>query len=227
MSGVQLKVCGVVSELELAVLDELAVDFAGLWFHIPNASHELDRRRFFELCAAQCSHVRCVGVTTESDPEVVVAFVRGARLAAVQLQGFALPGALRQLRRSLAADVELFKVLHVREGVCLEATLLEAYVGSGADAFVIDCFASRLEIGSTGQRVSMHALAPILERLGSERVFVAGGVNAENMNEIVSRFAIRGVDVDSAARSAGRLDRVRVQALARAAATAQPKQRQA
>jgi len=213
VNRIQLKVCGVATEADLRVLDDALVDYAGLWFHMPRGTYSLDRPRFLELCSQPRSRLACVAVTTHSDPEAIASFLRGSRVAAVQLHGFLLPGALRRLRRSLAEDVELFKVLHVKDDECFESSLIRAYADSGADAFVLDRYVSSDRLGSTGQRIPNQVLESLVAAIGCKRVFVAGGVSPENVGEIASRFGIRGVDLDSSVRRAGQLDQARVRAL--------------
>jgi len=117
--------------------------------------------------------------------------------------------------------VEIFQVLHIRGDVCLEAALLPQYMTpGGADAFLIDRFAARNRIGSSGEPVPRAALQRVVDLVGPDRVLVAGGLDELRIREVRSRFAVRGVDVDSAARDGdvhGRLSPLRIRALARAA----------
>src|SRR5262249_31838658 len=154
--------------------------------------------------------------TTQGDPDAIAAFLYGAKIAAVQVHGFMLPGAVQRLRMLLEDTVEIFKVLHFKKGQCLERSLVRAYSDSGADAFVVDNFESRERIGSTGAAVPLEAMSEIAESVGLHRVFLAGGVDEARIRDVDARFALRGFDIDSAARVGDRVDRTRVMKLVEA-----------
>jgi len=221
MVGVQIKICGVASHDELVLLDEARIDYAGIWFGIPESARSLDRRAFHALVTCPMAHVRCVAVTTQSDPEQIADFVTGCRVPALQVHGFLLPGAVRTLRSLVGDCVEIFKVLHVHGDTCLEGALLPQYMShGGADAFIIDRFASRGRIGSSGEPVPRAAVERIIDAVGAQRVLLAGGMSEPGIREARSRLGVRGVDVDSAARDGDarrQLSALRVRALAAAA----------
>lgn len=226
MVGVQIKICGVTSCDELVLLDEAHVDYAGIWFGVPETARSLDRRAFHALVARPVSHVRCVAVTTQSDPEAIADFVTGCRVPALQLHGFLLPGAVRALRSLVGDGVEIFKVLHVQGDTCLEGALLPQYMSrGGADAFIVDRFVSRDRIGSSGELVPRAAVERVIDVVGAQRVLLAGGMSEPSIREARLRLAVRGVDVDSAARDGyvrQQLSALRVRALAAAAHEALP-----
>jgi phosphoribosylanthranilate isomerase len=221
MAGVQIKICGVTRRDELIVLDEARVDYAGIWFGIPGTARSLERAAFGALAACPTSHVRCVAVTTQRDPDRIADFVIGCRVPALQLHGFVLPGAVRRLRALVGDRIEIFQVLHVRGETCLESSLLAQYASpGGADAFIVDRFASRDAIGSTGEAVPRVAVERIIDAVGARRVVLAGGLSEPSIRALRAQLAVRGVDVDSAARDHDleqRLSPRRVHALAAAA----------
>jgi phosphoribosylanthranilate isomerase len=224
VSRFEVKVCGVTSAAELAALAEARVDYAGLWFDVASGRHSLTRDAFHALSRRRWRGLRLVAVTTQSDPDAVAAFVCGAPIAAVQVHGFMLPGALQRLRGLLDDAVEIFKVLHFKDGRCLERPLVRAYSDAGADAFVVDNFESRERIGSTGIAVPLAAVSEVAESVGAHRVFLAGGVDAARIREVGARLGVRGFDVDSAARVGGRIERARVLALVAAGRGARPRE---
>src|SRR5256885_2606274 len=89
--GMQVKICGATTPSELYMLDQAGVDYAGIWFHVPFGRYAIERQRFLELARTPLRQLRCVGVTTENDPDVITAFVRESGIAGIQLHGFHLP----------------------------------------------------------------------------------------------------------------------------------------
>jgi phosphoribosylanthranilate isomerase len=213
----EVKICGVTSADELHLLDEAGVDYAGLWFQIPAGRHCLDPERSCALARRPLRRLRCVGVTTESDPDVIVRWAQRSGVVAVQLHGFQMPAIVKRIKRSLQGRAQVWKVLHAQAGVCLEKALLRAYAACGADAFILDSFVSRQQPGSTGKRVPLSAVTEVLEAVGGENLFLAGGMEEDSIRMMCSRLRLRGVDVDTAARNPFRLDLGRVSGLVRAA----------
>jgi phosphoribosylanthranilate isomerase len=225
MAAIQIKICGITSHDELVVLDQAGVDYAGIWFGIAGHARSLDGGAFRALVARATSHVRCVAVTTHGDPDAIADVVIGGRVPALQLHGFLLPGAVRRVRTLVGDGVEIFKVLHVRGDACLERAPSQ-YLGPGAaDAVIVDRFASRDRIGSSGEPVPRAAVEQIIAAVGAERVILAGGLGEPDIRATRCQLAVRGVDVDSAARGGDPQRPIsprRVRALAAAAHEALP-----
>lgn len=215
--GIQVKVCGATEPAELHMLDRAGVDYAGLWFNMPLGKYSLDRKRFMDLARTPLRHLRRVGVTMENDPDVIAKFIQGSGIAGIQLHGFHLPSAVQSIKRRLDDGIELFKVLHVHRGKCLEKPLLRQYAECGADAFIVDNFISRQQPGSTGERIPPAAVAELTHVLGTERFFLAGGMDDAGIRSLRSSIPLRGVDIDSGSRVASRIDMQRVHAIVTAA----------
>lgn len=215
--GIQVKICGVTEPSELDLLDQAGVDYAGLWFHVPLGRYALGRKRFVELARTPLCGLRCVGVTTENDPDVIAAFIRESEICGVQLHGFQLPKVVQSTKRHLGDGRELFKVLHVQGGRCLEEPLLRQYAVSGADVFILDNFISRQQPGSTGEHIPSAVVTELINIFGPERLFLAGGVDAARIRTLRSRFPLRGVDIDTGARMAAKINMQRVLAIISAA----------
>src|SRR5680860_1115186 len=208
--GMQVKICGMTEPAELQLLDHAGVDYAGLWFHMPLGKYSLDRKRFTNLARTPLRRLRCVGVTTKNDPDVIARFVRGSGIHGLQLHGFKLPKVVQSIKRRLSGGQELFKVLHIQQGKCLERSLLQKYATCGADAFILDNFISRHQPGSTGERIPSATVAALSDTFGTERLFLAGGIDAAGIRTLKHDRPLRGVDIDTGARVASRIDRQRV-----------------
>lgn len=206
----QVKICGMTESAELQLLDQAGIDYAGLWFHMPLGEYSLSRKRFTNLARTPLRRLRCVGVTTANDPDVIARFVRGSDIHGLQLHGFQLPRVVQSIKRRLSGDQELFKVLHIQQGKCLERSLLRKYATCGADAFILDNFISRQQPGSTGERIPSATVAELSDTFGTERLFLAGGIDAAGIRTLKHDQPLRGVDIDTGARVASRIDRQRV-----------------
>lgn len=213
----QVKICGMTSASELNLLDRAGVDFAGIWFNVPSGRYSQNLKQFVALARTPLVRLKCIGVTTESDPNIIVEYVRESGIDGIQLHGFQLPREVSTIKRRIPSDVSLLKVLHIQKGKCLEKPLLKDYAQSGADAFILDNFISREQSGSTGERIPTSAVIELIEIFGADRLFLAGGMDEQGIRFVRSELPIRGVDVDTGARVALRIDGGRVNSIVSAA----------
>ncbi len=203
---IQVKICGTTDPKELGMLDQIGVDYAGLWFNVPQGKYTLAKREFVQLARTPVKNLRCIGVTTESNPDVISEFVRESGVTGIQLHGFQLPKEVWSIKRRLGDEVALLKVLHIQKGKCLEKPLLREYSRCGADAFILDNFISRQCSGSTGQRIPTATVAELIDIFGTERIFLAGGMDAQGIRQLRSNIPLRGVDIDTGARIQSKID---------------------
>ena len=136
----------------------------------------------------------------------------------VQLHGYQTPGLVRKVKE-ISPDVRVLKVLHVREGECVESRLIAGYEKAGVDVFLFDAVSADGRIGSTGETLDAGLVATLAEDL--ERPFLlAGGISAENRDDydaVVADRRFLGIDVDTNARGAdGKIAAENVEAICRA-----------
>lgn len=212
----KVKICGTTESSELNMLDQAGVDYAGIWFLVPDGKYSLNRQQFLQLTRTPLHQLRCIGVTTENDPDVIASFVRESGLSGVQLHGFQLPKEVQMIKSRLG-NCELLKVLHIQKGKCLEKPLLREYAKCGADAFILDNFISRQQSGSTGERIPSETVEELVDILGADRLFLAGGMDGDGIRSIRSNMPLLGVDIDSGARVASKIDMGKVHSIVAAA----------
>jgi phosphoribosylanthranilate isomerase len=100
--------------------------------------------------------------------------------------------------------IKVIKVLHVKGGECVEASLIGSYEKAGVDVFLFDVVTEDGRVGSTGQALDPAVVAPLLDRL-TRPFLLAGGISDANRSEYESLAAHRlflGIDVDTNARDA-------------------------
>jgi phosphoribosylanthranilate isomerase len=202
----RIKVCGIVEPSELGVLTHEHVDFVGLWLAVPGGPHDLPLDRWRELAAdaaATEGGPSPVLVTFSKDAELLREALETTQVRWVQLHGYPTPGFVRKVK-AIAPDVRVIKVLHVRGGECVEASLLGSYEKAGVDVFLFDTVTEDGRIGSTGQTLDPAVVAPLADQL-TRPFLLAGGISADNMEHYEQLAAHRlflGIDVDTNARGA-------------------------
>jgi phosphoribosylanthranilate isomerase len=157
-------------------------------------------------------------VTFAKDPEVLRGALESAPVHWVQLHGYPTPGTVRKVK-AISPDVRVIKVLHVRGGECVEASLLGSYEKAGVDVFLFDVVTEDGRVGSTGQAIDPAVVAPLAENL-NRQFLLAGGISDSNRGDYASLAAhplFLGIDVDTNARDAsGAISGARVQAITQA-----------
>jgi len=107
--------------------------------------------------------------------------------------------------RAVAPNIKLVQVIHVvDESSVDEACELAEHV----DAILLDSGNPKLavkELGGTGRRHDWRLSRKIVETCGKP-VFLAGGLNAENVREAVDTVQPFGLDVCSGVRTDGKLN---------------------
>lgn len=216
-----VKVCGIVHPAELDTLSANTVDLVGLWLAVPGGPHDLPLDRWGALArrAAETDGGPApVLVTFTKDPEILREALGSAPVQWVQLHGYPTPGAVRKVK-AISPDVRVIKVLHVRGGECVEASLIGSYEKAGVDVFLFDVVSDDGRVGSTGQELDPAVVAPLLDKL-TRPFLLAGGISADNHDryeKLAAHPLFLGIDVDTNARGAdGRISADNVAAITRA-----------
>jgi phosphoribosylanthranilate isomerase len=215
-----VKVCGIVDAAEIDTLTAHRVDLVGLWLAVPGGPHDLPEERWRKLArrAADTAGAPApVLVTFAKDVELLRGALDGSGVAWVQLHGYPTPGTVRKVK-AIGADVRVIKVLHIKGGECVEASLIGSYEKAGVDVFLFDVVTDDGRVGSTGQALDPAVVAPLLDKL-SRPFLLAGGISDANRGDYDSLAAhslFLGVDVDTNARDGdGRISAARVEAITR------------
>jgi phosphoribosylanthranilate isomerase len=216
-----VKVCGIVAPGEIDTLTAHGVDLVGLWLAVPGGPHDLPLDRWRDLATRAAA--------TENGPSpVLVTFAKDAGLLRealdaapvhwIQMHGYPTPGTVRKVK-AINDSVRVIKVLHVKGGECVEASLIGSYEKAGVDAFLFDVVTEDGRVGSTGQALDPAVVQPLLGKL-TRPFLLAGGISEANRDEYASLAAhplFLGVDVDTNARdTTGAISAERVGAIARA-----------
>jgi phosphoribosylanthranilate isomerase len=129
----------------------------------------------------------------------------------------AVPTEVYRVVRERIPGVRLVQVIHVRGMRSLDEALA---VAPHVDDLLLDSgnpAATVKELGGTGRVHDWAVSRSIVEQAGIP-VWLAGGLNPGNAREAIDAVRPYGLDVCSGLRTAGALDRVKLEAFARAVA---------
>lgn len=202
----RLKVCGVTRAERVAGLAAAGVDAIGLNFW-PGSKRfvGVDEVRGWEL--AWPGGLRRVGLFVNPTEVEVRAVVSFGVLDSIQLHGAESPGLVAEIAR---LGLPVVKALGLAGGGGLPA--MGPWVDAGVEGILLDAHAPGVW-GGTGQRVDWGRAAEFVNACPLP-VWLAGGLNPENVAEAVKKVQPAWVDVASGAEaSPGVQDLAKVAAL--------------
>lgn len=210
----RVKVCCIASVAEAQIAINAGADALGLVGPMPSGPGTLEDAAIAAIAQATPPPISRFLLTSETQVTSIIAHARFCRTDTVQLVDAVPPEAYAALRDSLPG-VRLVQVLHV-EG---KAQLAEARVYADlADALLLDSGrpnAATRELGGTGRTHDWEVSRAIVAAVECP-VFLAGGLNANNVGEAIRQVQPFGVDLCSKVRTNEQLDPIKLRAFIKA-----------
>ena len=204
MKRPRVKICCIANEAEAELAVAMGAAAVGLVGEMPSGPGPIPDADIRRIAASVPPPVATFLLTSEQTASQIVTHQRRTLTSTVQIVDELLGREYSVLRTELSG-VKLVQVIHVTGPESVdEACELAAQV----DALLLDSGNPRLEVkelGGTGRRHDWGLSRKIVETCGKP-VFLAGGLNAENVREAVDAVGPFGLDVCSGVRTEGKLD---------------------
>jgi phosphoribosylanthranilate isomerase len=186
----------------------------GLVSRMPSGPGPIPEAQIREIARTVPPGVDTFLLTCETTAEPIVAQQQYCGTNTLQLVDEVAPEIHRELRDALPG-IRIVQVIHVRdEGALDEARRVAARV----DAILLDSGNPSLatkELGGTG-RAHDWAVSRKIRDAVQVPVYLAGGLNPENVGKAIAQVQPFGVDVCSGLRTDGRLDPTKLERFMRA-----------
>jgi len=201
----RVKICcmGSIDEANTAI--ELGASAIGLVSRMPSGPGPIEEDLIAEIVAAVGNRVETFLLTSETTADAIIAQQRRTGASTLQLVDTVEPGAHEAIRDSLDGT-RIVQVIHVVGDDSADEAIEAART---ADALLLDSGNPKLavkELGGTGRRHDWKISRRIVESVAIP-VYLAGGLNRENVRDAIEAVGPYGVDVCSGVRTNGRLDR--------------------
>lgn len=207
MSRTKVKICGVTTAEDAAAAVAAGADAIGVIF--APSKRQVTIPEAAQVFRGVPAGVARIGVFVDAQPQEVEAAVAACSLDAVEFSGEESP------ESCMGVSVPVIKTLHVGEDFDL-AIAMRPYEGA-VWAFLLDTAAAGAR-GGTGVIFDWRSVAPLPEYT---LVFVAGGLNPDNVADAVRALRPHAVDVSSGVEaSPGEKDHDKVRAFISAVAEA-------
>jgi phosphoribosylanthranilate isomerase len=214
----RIKICCIASVTEAKLAIAHGADALGLVAAMPSGVGSIADDTIAEVANAVPPPVATFLLTAETRAEAISKHVRRTSPTAVQIVNHIDPTDSAELVR-LVPITRRVQVIHIENEAALD--LIDVYAPH-VHAFLLDSGRPGLivpELGGTGRVHDWNISAEFVRRSPCP-VFLAGGLNSDNVSEAIRIVRPYGVDLCSALRTSGVLDVAKLDAFVRAIAKA-------
>lgn len=200
----RVKICCIssIEEAELAIA--CGASALGLVSAMPSGPGVIGEDRISEIAATVPPPIGTFLLTSKQEVEAIVAQQRRCGTNCIQLCDRLTSGSLEDLKAALPG-ISIVQVVHVTGPESVDAA---AAVAPSVDAILLDSGNPALavkELGGTGRSHDWLLSLRIREQVNVP-IFLAGGLNAGNVDQAMKAVAPFGLDLCSGVRTGGRLD---------------------
>ena len=208
LAPTRVKVCCIGTEQEAGLAVSAGVSAIGLVSRMPSGPGPIPEQRIREIAATVPPGVATFLLTSETTAGPIIAQQRFCRTNTLQLVDEVEPDVLLRLRDALPG-VSVVQVIHVRDDDAIRQSVAVAPL---VDAILLDSgnpsLATKI-LGGTGRAHDWSVSRKIRDAVDVP-VFLAGGLNPENVLSAIQQVSPFGVDVCSGLRVDGKLDEARL-----------------
>jgi phosphoribosylanthranilate isomerase len=202
--SVKVKICCIQNRDDARIALDAGVDALGLVSQMPSGPGIISDEEIKSLAAYIPRSVLSILLSSETNPRKLVARILYCGTRAVQLVNY-VPYADLPLLRNALPKIILINVVHINSTD--EIPVAEAYAPQ-SDYLLLDSGNPAAEIqtlGGTGKIHNWDISASIVKRVQTP-VWLAGGLNPDNVSAAIQKVKPFGVDVCSGVRHNGALD---------------------
>lgn len=202
--GIRIKICCVSSTHEANLAVQYGASAIGLVGNMPSGPGIIEDSLIRRIAGKVPPGVSTFLLTSHTTPDQIIEHYERTRTSAIQIVDKIEGNHFELIRKSLP-HIKLIQVIHVLDNRSIDEAL-EA--SEGVDALLLDSGNPNLpikELGGTG-RVHDWKLSRKIREMVSVPVFLAGGINKENVQDAIEFVQPFGIDLCSSVRTEGKLD---------------------
>jgi len=204
----RVKICCITSVEEARLAIACGASAVGLVSAMPSGPGVIGEDLITEIAATIPPPIATFLLTSKQDAPSIIAQQRRCRVNTIQLCDSVPPACYAELHAVLPG-IALVQVIHVGGQESVDDAVS---VSSHVDALLLDSGNQKLavkELGGTGRRHDWRISRAICEAV-SIPVFLAGGLNPDNVSEAIREVRPFGLDICSGVRTDGRLDETKL-----------------
>ena len=204
MQKIRVKICCISSIEEAKLAIACGASALGLVGHMPSGPGVISNQKISEITKSVPPMVSTFLLTSETQPKAIIDHYKQVNTPIIQIVDQVETSAYEQIRKELP-HVKIVQVIHVLDDKSVaEAIVFSPYV----DAILLDSGNPNLltkELGGTGRTHNWDLSRKIRDQIDIP-VFLAGGINSNNVKQAIEHVQPFGVDLCSSVRTNGKLD---------------------
>lgn len=204
----KVKICCIQSIAEAQIAIDNGAYTIGLVSKMPSGPGVISESKIREIAEWASDNIKTVLLTSLQDPHGIIEQQKYCKTNTLQLVDYQEIETYQILKNKLP-NVEIIQVIHViNDNSIAEAVEISKYI----DMLLLDSGNPNMEtkeLGGTGKTHNWEISREIVDQVDIP-VFLAGGLNHQNVSEAVKTVNPFGVDVCSGLRTNGELDLVKV-----------------
>ena len=200
----RIKICCIQSWVEAELAIAHGADALGFVAAMPSGVGPIEDDLIAEIVASVPPPVATFLLTRETEAEAIIGHARRTRPSTIQLVDEQAVPAHAEIRAALPG-IKVVQVIHVEDATAVERSVAAA---TTADALLLDSGRPSLavpELGGTGRVHDWSVSRRIVDAVGVP-VFLAGGLDPDNVAEAIEQVQPFGLDLCSGLRPTGALD---------------------
>lgn len=197
MSRVKVKICGLRRLEDIAYVNELKPDFIGFVF--AKSKRQVTAKQAAMLKAQLADGIKAVGVFVNAAQEEILQLAQQGVIDIIQLHGDEDAAYCASLKAQ--AKLPIIKAVRVKD-----AGSLAGLADFPSDYLLFDTYTPG-QYGGTGQRFDLTLVENI-----DKPYFIAGGLDADNVSEVLKNTKAFAVDVSGGVETKGLKDKQKIEA---------------
>jgi phosphoribosylanthranilate isomerase len=200
----RVKICCISSKEEAFDAINFGASALGLVGAMPSGPGVISDEEIFEIAKAVPPPIATFLLTSKTNSREIIEHYKRTQTTTIQIVDELTERNYTEIRAALP-NVKLVQVVHVTGEKSIEEAI---ELAESVDAILLDSGNPNLkikELGGTGRRHDWRLSRKIVEAI-KKPVFLAGGLNAENVREAIETVQPFGLDICSGVRTEGKLD---------------------
>ncbi|MDZ7720212.1 MAG: phosphoribosylanthranilate isomerase [Balneolaceae bacterium] len=200
----QIKICCISSKKEAKMALNVGASAIGLVGKMPSGPGPIDDKLIKEIANTVSTTIATFLLTSETSGKAIYEHHKRTQTNTIQVVDRPEDGTHEYLEKELS-NIKRVQVIHIANEESVDEALFYA---EKADLLLLDSGNPNLEVkelGGTGRTHNWEISRKIVEQ-SPIPIFLAGGLNAENVKQALDAVQPFGVDICSGVRTNGKLD---------------------
>lgn len=200
----RIKICCISSKEEAKMAIMVGASALGLVGHMPSGPGVIPDDLIFEITRSVPPPIATFLLTSETSSEQIIEHHRKVQTNTIQIVDALANGTYMEIRQALPG-VKLVQVIHVIDETSVDEALR---ISEDVDCLLLDSGNPNLKtkvLGGTGRIHNWELSRKIRESINIP-LFLAGGLNPENVGQAIDQVQPFGLDLCNGVRTNGKLD---------------------